>query len=96
MNKTETAYALHLEGRRIDRQILAYWFEGISLRLARRTWYRPDFLVRMPDGRLEVHEVKGHWRDDARVKIKVAAELYPAFRFLAVRRSRRDWLVERF
>jgi hypothetical protein len=35
------------------------------------------------DGSLECHEVKGFWADDARVKIKVAAEMYP-FRFIAI------------
>ena len=34
-------------------------------------------------GVLELHECKGFWRDDARVKIKVAASLYP-FKFIAV------------
>ena len=39
---------------------------------------------------MELHEVKGHWQDDARVKIKVAAEQYP-FRFVAVKaRAKKD------
>jgi hypothetical protein len=29
----------------------------------------------LADGQLQAHEVKGHWEDDARVKIKVAASL---------------------
>ncbi len=33
--------------------------------------------------------MKGHWEDDARVKIKVAAEMYP-FRFVAITSSRKD------
>jgi hypothetical protein len=36
------------------------------------------------DGSLECIEVKGYWMDDARVKIKVAAEMYP-FRFVAAK-----------
>jgi hypothetical protein len=51
------------------------------------------------DGQIECHEVKGHWMDDARAKIKIAAEMYP-FRFLAVRpKAKRDgggWDVEVF
>ena len=36
------------------------------------------------------HEVKGYWQDDAKVKIKVAAEMYP-LRFVAVRkRAKKD------
>ena len=37
----------------------------------------------LSNGQLEAHEVKGFWEDDAKVKIKVAAELYP-FSFVAV------------
>ena len=36
----------------------------------RQTYYNPDYLVIYP-GHFEIHEVKGFWRDDARVKIKV-------------------------
>ena len=48
---------------------------------------------------LEFHEVKGFWRDDARVKIKVAAEHFP-FKFVAVRKKKLSegggWDVEEF
>ena len=50
----------------------------------------------LPDGGREIHEVKGHWTDDARVKIKVAAELYPYYRFSAVRRVKGEWVREVF
>lgn len=35
-------------------------------------------------GALEAHEVKEHWQDDARAKIKIAADMY-SLRFVAVR-----------
>ena len=35
------------------------------------------------------------WEDDARVKIKVAAELYP-FKFIAARKQKGAWLFEEF
>ena len=51
------------------------------------------------DGVIECHEVKGFWQDDARAKIKVAADLYP-FRFIAVKartkKSGGGWEVEAF
>ena len=51
------------------------------------------------DGVIECHEVKGYWQDDARVKIKVAADQYP-FRFVAIKaRAKKDgggWAVEDF
>ena len=79
--------------------ILWFRFEGIKLRLADNTFYTPDFAVMRADGQLECHEVKGFWQDDARVKIKVAADQYP-FRFIAVTvRDKKDgggWNVEEF
>jgi hypothetical protein len=43
----------------------------------------------------ELHEVKGgFFEDDARVKIKVAAETFPCFRFLSAVPSRAGWQVK--
>ncbi|KRG69246.1 phage related protein gp8 [Pseudoxanthomonas dokdonensis] len=82
MNKTEIAYAAHLELLKAAGEVLWYRFEGIKLRLADNTFYTADFAVMASDGVVELHEVKGFWTDDARVKIKVAADQYP-FRFMA-------------
>lgn len=96
MNRTETRYADHLETRKRADEIIAYWFEPMSLRLAAGTFYRPDFMVMLADGLIEVHEVKGYWREDARIKIKVASEHFP-FRFIAVRLLRPGvWEYEKF
>lgn len=99
MNKTETAYRDHLEVQRAAGLIIWYKFEGIKFRLADNTFYTPDFAVLVADGRLQAHEVKGYWEDDARVKIKVAADLYP-IEFIAVKvRAKKDgggWAVEVF
>lgn len=83
MNKTEAAYAEYLGGLMAIGDVLWFKFEAIKLRLAPNTFYTADFFVLAGDGVLEVHEVKGFWEDDARVKIKVAASMYP-FRFKAV------------
>lgn len=99
MNKTERAYAERLEYLRSIGAVAWYKFEGVKLRLADNTFYTPDFAVMLADGRMEMHEVKGHWTDDARVKIKVAADMYP-FQFVALRaKSKRDgggWEGESF
>lgn len=99
MNKTEQAYAERLRALEHAGQILWHKFEGIKLRLADNTFYTPDFAVLEADGVMACHEVKGHWQDDARAKIKIAAAMYP-FRFLAVKvRAKRDgggWDVEEF
>ena len=99
MNKTEEAYAAELELQKISGEILWYKFEGIKLRLADNTFYTPDFVVLVYDGYLECHEVKGFWRDDARAKIKIAADLYP-FKFIAAKpiakRCGGGWEIECF
>ena len=95
MNGTERAYAAHLEMQKQAGLIYSYAFEAIRLRLAKSTFYNPDFVVYKRDGTVEFHEVKGYWRDDARVKIKVAAELFP-FRFLAVVKRANGWDFEDF
>ena len=99
MNKTEQAYADFLGQQKQAQHILWYKFEGVKLRLADNTFYTPDFVVMLANGALQLREVKGFWRDDAKVKIKVAADIYP-FQFIAVKvRPKKDgggWSVEEF
>jgi hypothetical protein len=95
MNKTEAAYDQHLYLRQCAGEILWRKFEGIKLRLADNTFLTVDFNVMAADGVMEMHDVKGHWTDDARVKMKVAADLYP-FRFVAVKKTKTGWEEEAF
>jgi hypothetical protein len=99
MNKTEAAYDKALADRKHAGEIAWYRFEGVKLRLADNTFYTPDFAVMLSDGAMECHEVKGFWQDDARAKIKIAADQYP-FRFVAVKaKAKKDgggWAVEEF
>lgn len=99
MNKTETAYAQELEARKNAQELLWYAFEGVTLKLADGCRYTPDFAVLRVDGVMEMHEVKGYWQDDAKAKIKVAADKFP-FKFIAVyKRPKKDgggWKVEEF
>lgn len=77
MNKAEARYAEMLRIRQLAGEILRWWFEGWKFKLADKTYYTPDFVVQLPDGTLEIHETKGFWEDDARVKVKVAAKEFP-------------------
>jgi len=102
MNKTEKAYAQDLELRRLAHEIESWRFERVTLRLGKdgRTTYTPDFLVIGVGGEQTFHEVKGFWRDDARVKIKVAAHQFPEYNFVAAqKRPKREgggWKIEEF
>lgn len=96
MNKLEASYAAHLQYRKLAGEIIEYRYEPIKLRLAIKTGYTPDFMVIMPDGAIEFHEVKGFWEDDARVKAKVIAEMYPWFFFKAITYNNKKWNTEDF
>lgn len=94
MNKTEAEYAGMLELRKRAGEIAWYAFEPFKIRLADRTFYDIDFGVMLADGRLEVHEVKGGFiTDDGRVKLKVAAEHFPA-QFFLCQKAKGAWTVE--
>lgn len=99
MNKSESSYSRHLEALKAAGKVLWFKFEGLKLRLADNTFYTPDFAVLADDGVLECHEIKGFWQDDARAKIKIAAELYP-FRFKALKAEAKKrgggWTAEDF
>jgi hypothetical protein len=79
LNKTEKAFLNVLRSRGLQ------WIgiQNITLKLADDTRYTPDFFY-IHDGKLNANEVKGFFRDDAKVKIKVAARLFPWIRFTLV------------
>lgn len=95
MNKTEAAYDAHLWSLRHAGEVLWHKFEGVKLRLADNTFYTCDFAVLPKSGVLEMREVKGFFQDDAKVKIKVAASIYP-FKFIVVRKKKGGWEYEEF
>lgn len=97
MNKVESSYAAHLDSRG-----LAWKFEAITLKLANRLHYRPDFMVIEKDGSISLHEVKAWWKaskrvgwaEKARVKWKAAADKFPMFRFVAAWQKDGAWEME--
>jgi hypothetical protein len=97
MNRWEQDYAEHLGKLLAVGAVQWFAFEPIKLKLADKTTYSPDFLVLAQDSVLECHEVKSFWQEDSRVKIKVAAAMFP-FRFKAAfRKNQRDaWKMEEF
>ena len=102
MNRTEQAWSKELSLRQTAGEIIRLDFEPEKLRLADNTFYTPDFRVVMADGTIEFHEVKGsnyqgyYCRDDAKVKIKVAAEQHP-YKFMIVWKTRNgEWVSELF
>ena len=94
MNKTEAEYAGMLDIEQRAGEILWYRFEAIKIRLADLTFYTPDFLVLPANLQLEIHEVKGGFvMDDAKVKLKVAAEIV-AMGVVLAQKVKKAWHVE--
>lgn len=93
LNKTEQAFLEHLQRTSFESPIHV---QAITLLLANGVRYTPDFVVaETPDSADPVaaqayaYEVKGFMRDDAAVKIKVAAAAYPWMDFILVWRKGR-------
>ena len=100
MNATEAKFANYLRGLEITGEILWWRHEGIKLQLADNTTLNVDFNVMYADGLLVMIDVKGAKaiiEEDAKVKMKVAAEQFPfVFRY-AFPRQKKDgggWIFE--
>lgn len=91
MNGLERDWSLHLQAQKHAGEIVEWWFEPVSLRLGQGASYKPDFMVVCADGLVEFHETKGHMREAANVRLKVAADKFPQFVFRLIKqRSRRE------
>ena len=75
LNKTEARLGEYLGMRFPDSSIYA---QEITFKLANGVRYTPDFILISPlSATIDAYECKGFMRDDAAVKIKVAAAKYP-------------------
>lgn len=99
MNAQEREYAGILDIGVNAGELAGFYFERFTLKLADDTRYTPDFMVVLADGTVRFDEVKGFMEDDAWVKFKVAAEMFP-FKFrLAKKRTKKDgggWEIKDF
>lgn len=98
MNSLEKSYAeTVLAPRKLAGEIIEWWFEAITLKLADDCRYTPDFLVMLSDHSLECHEIKGFMRDDAQVKLKIAAQMFP-FKFILCKKQTKKeggtWIIK--
>lgn len=90
-NKTEAAFWAYLK--------TAYrgWdieFNTVALKLAKKTWYHPDFVLFHTEQLPLIFEVKGFFRDDAAVKLKVAASRFRWAQFYLARRIKGTWKID--
>ncbi len=83
LNKTEAAFLAWLRANHWENIAI----QAITLKLGDDCRYTPDFTA-IKDGKLVAFEVKGFWRDDARVKIKTAARQFRWLKFIAVTKAK--------
>lgn len=98
MNRMEAEWEQVLLLRKSSGQVQDFKFESVKMRLADLTWYTPDFCVINQQGEVEFHDVKGNLvQDDAKVKMKVFAEMYPHVTLRVVTQRRKKdgggWLL---
>lgn len=102
LNGTETAFLQYLQASSATGQHLT---QSLTLLLGNGVRYTPDFVTVEPAGLategvdVTAYEVKGYMRDDAAVKIKVAASQYRWITFhLVTKKRKRDgggWSIQR-
>ena len=90
MNKTEARLDMALQVRMRSGEFLQVGFEALTFRLGFDCRFTPDFACWTPGGRLMCFECKGRKgktyfaKDDAVVKLKTAAAMYPYVKFFIV------------
>ncbi len=98
-SKAEARYAQLLEARRLAGEIADWEYEELTLVVGRSagdvTRLTPDFVVHTLERNvIELHEVKGYLRDDARAKLLSAVKQWPEFRWRIAWSKRHEFHVE--
>jgi len=89
LNETEKRFLQKLRTRFPFQPIM---IQAITLRLAHNCRYTPDFSYCLPTGALVFVETKGAFvREDAIVKLKTAAAMFPQFTFIKAQYKNGKW-----
>ncbi len=91
MNKLEQRMQERLLGELMRGEIAWFGFECMTLKLASDCRYTCDFIIIHLDGSIEGRETKGFFRDDAKVKIKVAARMFQWMTFSVWKWTKNGW-----
>lgn len=88
LNRTERAFYDYLQAFKPQ------WLgvQGVTLKIGDDCRYTPDFVcLHAEQTKLIAYEVKGFMRDDALVKLKVAARQYRWIEFVVVKKIKNSW-----
>jgi len=87
LNKTEREWKAMLESRGYVVHV-----QSITLTLAERCTYTPDFWALEPDGTITLWDSKGgHVWEDSIIKQKTAAAMFPMFKFVQAQKKGGKW-----
>lgn len=95
-SKLEYDFARELDHQELLGNITQWWYSPCKFILAagKACTYTPDFMTIDAQGFVRFFEVKGYWREDARIKSKIFAEKFP-FELTIVTREKGQWKYER-
>jgi hypothetical protein len=95
MNELEREFFNTLELRRHAGEFTYVYFEQMTFKLGPDLRYTPDFMAQSAEGGfISLYETKGFFRDDSRVKIIAAAQMFPMFTFYLARKVRGAWDIQ--
>ena len=94
MNKLEQRMHERLSAMLASGAIAWFGYECLTFKLAGDCRFTPDFIVINLDGSIEAIETKGFFRDDAKVKTKVAARQFPWLTFSVWKWGHGAWVTE--
>jgi len=89
LNKLESSWLAVL---RADITLTWVGVHALTFKIGDDCRYTPDFIALNLDGELIAYETKGFMRDDARVKLKVAARMFPFVGFVLIERKAGAWI----
>lgn len=84
LNKLEKARLRYLQALKMP----GLRVHAVTLKIADDCRLTVDFTYLDPDGRMVFEDVKGFQREDALIKMKVAARQFPEFRFVIVKKDK--------
>lgn len=95
LNRTELKYRDMLAEKKHAGQIIDFKVQQLTLKIADDCRFTPDFSVINSDQTITLIDVKGFEREDAVIKMKCAAQMFPEFRFEMVEWRKGEWNVTR-
>jgi len=91
MNKLEQAW---FEKIKQDLFTAKVYVQAMKFKLCNGVTYCPDFVVVQHAGHMICYETKGFMRDDAAIKIKMAAKEFPNFTWILAWKESNEWKTQ--